>query len=645
MPTSINPKEVEWEEINPTEVQWEREQELQQFTAPFPTEKIPFEQPRTFLEQTISEFKEPTNIGGMAGGIAGGIIGGPPGAIGGAAGGGFLASVMQDQYNLLKSYVDYWKIKQTRPDLMEISQLPGVDVDVMEILKEGGISALEQAIYEAIPEAGIGAVHAAGARPLFKKLTGKVYEETGKVLKTLPRLGRKKNILPILPHEATQGTLLDIAHNVSAYSLLGSHRIVDWYIPMRERAINDMVDAIADEMGTKISREQIGQYVVDTVFRRKNIRAAAIKPIDDALSPLMRGKSANLSEVKRFFEPFEKELERGVAEYPESFERVIAKARNKPDAGLWSDVKLWRSQIDREISAANFQLGTDDITIGHLRKARKMLTKILREGAEDVGGDAPILWRAYNETYAKKSRELNRRFVKRLFDQIKKNETPHLAADRIFQKDALENIRGIKKLFGEGSQEFSDLRRWYFQKTISESSGKVGEREILQGEKLFDNLLGKNSLGEDYLKELYSPKQYDLLKDFSISMQRIAKSEGTGTGRIFIQLSQAGAAMGFFTYGELGGSERSKKTAYIILGGPVVLSRILTNPRFGRAVIEGLNTPRISPRFASNILRTTDMINKENIQESKERVLWRGDYTKKMKDNIWIKTREPERKQ
>ena len=65
------------------------------------------------------------------------------------------------------------------------------------------------------------------------------------------------------------------------------------------------------------------------------------------------------------------------------------------------------------------------------------------------------------------------------------------------------------------------------------------------------------------------------LKALNVAQQ---KGIETGAGTLFLQAGQFGSALGFLTLG--GGDPGTVATSALILGGPAVISRAFTNPKF-----------------------------------------------------------------
>ena len=574
------------------------------------------------------------NIGGTIGGVAGSVIGsGAPGVgtiaggMAGAALGGSLGAATED---LIK-----YAASTFAPEL-NVNNLPfSTEEETEDYIKKYGLAATRQAAYDFA-----GGMIAKGtfavARPVFKWVFGKIHPEVATVLRVLPMLNKGKT-MPIMAHEATQGTLLDIASNVVEGSMLGQSRVIDWFKPMREKVVNDMLDAMVDQLGRYATPEQIGNFITETVWGRITARTAATKPLWDDIARLMKDELIDIRRLKKIgiIKQYTHAIEElGTGKLSEDMVKIVNSINSLPDYASWNAADALRKDVARQIREATFKLGKQDILAKGLGDTQTELYKASRRAADRAGH--LYEWNLARRTTAKMSVEIDQKFVKGLFDRIRRLDNPDIAVNQIFSRNGRANLVAIKKLLGPDSDEVKSLGVYYLKTVLSDPKVRSPEG-LLNGKAFYNNIFGKGqyAYGEEFLKELLKPDQLSNLHDVAKTLDFLSREQGIGTGKVWIQLQQASSVGAFF--GLAFGGPTIKTGSAAILFGPLLLSRLLTSKRFTNALIHGIGKPKYSKDAISAMLRITDIVNEERIEMVKQMMIDESERRKKEASNIFMR--------
>jgi hypothetical protein len=553
-----------------------------------PSTRIPHGVTRAFPQQSwyaqmAEEMISPENVGAMAGEALGFAFGGPPGMIAGGGLGGMTGRASEKATGMVLDYIDSFSQKGQRPSELDAMVLPETGEDWQGFAKELGWSGVSQA---ALSGLGLGIFRAAarGLKVGRQAVFGKMLPEARETMRTLGPWMKGK-MLPLLPAEATQGWLLDVAHNVTEASILGGKKIADVYKISRKEAIERMITAISRQVGKGASPDVIGDMFINTVRGKMSARSAVTAPLWQQIDDIMGKGRVNIKPIKKFLETSKELIAETRGEYPADFMKFIKRAFAKEDELSWMAARKWKSHLGRMLRETEFTVGKDDETYRMLLKTQNKLQGALREATEEVGGDAPKLWGNINTIYAKMSREINSKFVRRLFSQAK--DKPEIFTRRLFQKGNITEVRKAKELIGSQTEEWKLLKRFHIEDVITRATDKRGAFKGIDFKNIFK---GKGSIGEDVVKEIYSPQEYKILSDIADAVAFVESRQGGGTGAVFIQLAQAGAIPSMI-YGAARGNALALGSGAAIWVGPSVLASAFTNPTTAKIMILPIPQP------------------------------------------------------
>ncbi len=183
-------------------------------------------------------------------------------------------------------------------------------------------------------------------------------------------------------------------------------------------------------------------------------------------------------------------------------------------------------------------------------------------------------------------------------------QNPAENVTRLLQPDAVETLRELRSAVSpEAWQAYQSAS---LEKLLRASSS--GDSTVISAPMLSRKL---KALSDPTLKELFPADGGQAVKDFARLLRTVGKSKD-GTGKMFIQLAQAGAlssaiggALGGIAFGAPGAAVGALAGAAPILITPNMLSRILTNPKALKWLTTGLTMrpgSKIATRSAFQLL-------------------------------------------
>ncbi len=565
-------------------------------------------------KQSFLKFLEevPEQAGGLVGGLLG-IPGGVPGMVGGAALGGAGAKAAQQLIN--------------RGFGLEA---PGT---ATEAAKEIGLAGGKQALYEAGGQIGarvVGKVIAPFAKTVSPEAriaaqTLEQYMPTEKLHLLRPASWfTKQKVSGLLPAEATENRALDLLSNIAEGSFIGGKRIADFKDITRVKATENMVDDLISMFGERAEADMVGDAFVASVERNIEPSRLAAKvlynSVDDIAKTLYKTVEVKRKVPTGLFDSAGKQIEREITEtvreelFPtkqlKEFAKPLAlKAKelggieaanagddlvraimDLPDTVSFSTMQELRSRLISKIDEFSV-INKKAPAIGKAKKMTALTDEIIGKTLSKESPEGLAIWRQANKLYRTGNEQFNNTFIRRLVKEATDKGNPEVIAQKIFKTGAISNIRRTK--IAVDPQTFKQLKSIYVQDLVRTSSKEEGN---IVGQTLYNKLYGKTGMGEKTLREIFNPEEFNALKNTVTTLQTIQKASPSGTGKMWIQLTQAGAVVGLF-------DERTRPYAMTVIGGPLVLSRLMTNPRFAKLLTEGYTLPARSPQLLSVVGR------------------------------------------
>ncbi len=503
-----------------------------------------------------------------------------------------------------------------------------------EIIKEGALGVAG--------EAGGRVVVGAGGRALrFIKPRPVVSEEAARAIRFLDEnlpfhersrfnplryiVGKEtKRKLTLLPAEATESRAMDILNNLSESSIIGGGGLAT-FKTNRTKALVNIADDIIDTFGARAEPDMVGElFLKATQGELKASRTGAeviYNTVEDILRPAiardpLTGITREVSRVnvpmkqaKEFIEPLLKEARKlkglGGAEAGDDIALIIDSYGDFLD---FSTAKELRSRLIAK--ADQFSVTNPKAKIiGRAKKLVGIIDDAMEKSLKIAGEDEALrLLREANRLWRTGDEAFNSAFIRRLIKLGEQQGNPEAIAKAILKDRAVSNVRRAKTAVGGMHTDSWQRLQSYFTQDIFERSTKRGTSE-LTGIGLEANL---KRMGEQTLREIYTPGQLTKLRRFANVLKVTQAKQAEGTGRMFIQLSQAGAVLSV-PFGE-----GMNRTAATILLAPGILAKAFTIPEVADILIHGFRAGAKTKIAAGAMGRfVTDVINLQ-FREQKE---------------------------
>jgi len=434
---------------------------------------------------------------------------------------------------------------------------------------------------------------------------------------------------PLLPAEATENRVLDLLDNISSSSLIGGSAMQK-YKAGRKLFMDNLADDILNAVGRNADPDDIGNLFLNIVDDNLKLNRVAANnmynTVEDLLTPVSRRifpkdilgtplEGIGLAQLKteriirapikiNRLKIFARKIERVSSQAPDISaeamgDDIVKEILDMPDTVDFAVAKDLKTRLMKKI---DFFDATDKKAParGIAKKGISMLDDAIEYQLKNNHPGAYNMWREANKIWESTGEQFNNRFIRKMIRMTDPDlgGDPEVLVQNIFKSGRVGRIDRVKNALDirtsqEGKALWNKMRSWVIHDSFKRATNKDGE---LIGSALEETLFGRTGLGDKVLNRTFSPDEMANIKEFSNALKMIQERTKEGTGKIFIQLSQAGAIMGIAT-------GRMRKAAITILGGPYIFSRIFTNPAMGRRLIEGLKLGNNPKAFISVMSR------------------------------------------
>lgn len=546
---------------------------------------FPTEQPIDVKKLLESEFPIGATLGGITGGLVGLSRGVTPAAI--LSGAGAAAGEFSEQR--VRSLLGF-----STPD----SFLDGLS----EVGKEGllGVGA----------ELGARVVLGGGEK-LLRLLTNRIPPSRTQAIRFLEdRLGQK---VGLTPGEATEFRPFDILENITDASAIGGNRFFD-FKRNRVLALERFASAFGDDIGSKLSSDQVGQLVLDVINRRVAPRKAGASVLFNTVGDATRNIKNLVPVAKRVNTGLVDTRGRPIIrEVTEQIEQDIVDMRPVKEfmrrlTKDQKDIKLGRNLSGNDLRDAILS-EKDFMSVPQAQAFRSLVLKAVDE-TRVISPNAPAIRLARNAqasilSQIRKSlqkfapnqldnfdearrltfeanKPFNDKFIQRLIrsSDVKFGGKPGILVNKIFTRDNTAQIKNLKQFIDKDT--FTQMKGFFTRDVFAKSvDPKTGN---LVGSKLNSNLFGRTGVGETSLKEIFNPKELSSLRQLTNALEVTQAAQSEGLGKVFIQLKQAGAIV------QVGAAAFTAQQGNIgesaaILIAPALIARAFTNPTFVKTLL------------------------------------------------------------
>jgi len=408
--------------------------------------------------------------------------------------------------------------------------------------------------------------------------------------------GRMKPFLT--PAEATESRVLDIMENVGENSMIGGGRFQEFKFK-RQAVLDDISNELIDQFGKVASPEEFGELFVRAVEKKQ----ATVKPVVNMLynkaSELAGDVSVSTKQLKSFVEPIRETAAplRGI-EGANAGDDLIDAVLNLPDDVSFEVAKELRTRLMSKVNEISV-LNKKAPAIGKANKLIGLIDTEMKKTLSDKSPEALRAWTTANKFYKETGDRFNNTLIRTMLKKADNlNMGPETIGKAFFKPGNTTGVKQLKNILAP--DEYQKAQGFFMHNVFEKSTDVKGN---ISGQKLINNLRGKpTSFGEPFLKEVFTSEQIKSLDNFAEALKLSQAEQGSGTGKMWIQLAQPGAVVGLAT-----GFEALSTS---ILIGPALMSKAMLNPKLSKLLTEGLHAPAGSEKLSGIMARlTAAMIN------------------------------------
>lgn len=407
----------------------------------------------------------------------------------------------------------------------------------------------------------------------------------------------------VTPGEATNTRMLDVLENVAEGSFFGGGRIAATK-KNTKNILSNTVDDLVSSIGPQTDRKQLRSMISDTLASGKEtfetisrgwykgldklvpsttetitervntgILDAAGNPIYKAVSKEVQKGPVDIRSIKKMASSFKSLAEKGgLGEGATEFSKIIQKGDNL----TFTEAKELRTSL---FTLADSPELVGKVPLAKFTQLAGAVDNAMEKAARKAGGSAWEDFRNISEAYKSGSGHFRDRLIR---DLTKKDAD--LVVDTLLTTREPISIEHARKIITAGDQTlWPKVQNAFMGRVINEAKDPItGE---LSAKKALIALSDFEKSGA--AKEFFPKGETEAIKKALGGLHAIQEKVTEGTGRIAIQLMQAGAlagaltgGVGFIFTGDMGTSAGAgiSTGGLVILGGPAAIGRLLTNP-------------------------------------------------------------------
>jgi len=524
----------------------------------------------------------PEVVGGLVGSIAGGVSGSIIPVIGTVGTGMVLAGLGAAEGRYYKKL---------------INNLIGGDSELL-----GWNTAKDLLItfgFEAMGE-GVGMFLAKLLRPL----AGKISPQTMKGIDNFIEHGGR-----MTPAQATDNWLARFMENVAEKGA-GSGGIIEGFKEGQRESIDNWTKHLASEYGPSLRPDWFGNMVQSSLNKKGSLFRAAAGPIFKRVDVLtekvivskghIENTAQNLLKELKIYGPGNKELKLEklfAASGQKQTQGMLEEMLSLPETLTFSDAQKLRSAW-HAVAQSPVTLVPDNVS-RHAKLMVKAVDTAMVDMSKGLSKEAKEAFRFANEFWKSGKDKFNDTFITSVLKQ-----DPERVGKFALVDGGITNIRKLKNIVGQGSHDWKKLQAGYVQNLFEKN-----EKGLLVADDIRSKM---KSMGEPALREIFNGGRK--VKDINklVDTLEIIQKEGSGTGKMLIQLAQGGA-LSALVFAPLGSTARAG--AGLIVLGPIGIAKLVTHPKGIKWLTEGLTTPHGKADKAIKLsTRLIALMAKENIE-------------------------------
>ncbi len=428
-----------------------------------------------------------------------------------------------------------------------------------------------------------------------------------------------------LPAQFSENQLIDTVQSIGEGSLVGSN-VIFQFKRGQKVALKQLEKELAETFlkgAEKRGNAEMGAILFDTITGKQKAFKETASQLYGAIDDISGGVRVDITDLKRFAQA---EIDRGVraggvGQTPTS-RTLLNRIVNLDDVDFRTgqDIKSGLGDIIRK---GESKLTPDPKSVGLGKQLIGRMDNAMERAAKSGPQGLFEKWRAADKFFKTGSLGVNSKIIRRLTRKL--IDEPEIAARAIFQPRSSRQIQLVKKVAGK--KTFNELRSTWLEQLLKDSASKeVGE----EGELLGKTFLNKfNNMGDDTLKAIFTPTEIGQIRDLGKTAAILQKRTGGVGGSL--KILQGVAAFGlvaspFLPEGEF--RNLSGTAAGMILLGPAVIARMMTNPTSARLLSEGFKLGTgtrqgvaLTARLIKDVLRTRAAINKQEAKRQRRLAL------------------------
>lgn len=550
----------------------------------------------------VDEEGKPFPVGATIGGTVGAILAAPftpiaPLAIPAGAGLGAMAGEAGEQ--LIRRGFGMEGVPQTSEEAAKRIGTEGAIAAIAEPISRIGLKAAGKVFRAIKPRPEV----TPEAERAIKFLDENLPEQERSVLNPFRYIKGKEvqKKLTLLPAEATESRSLDMLHNVSENAILGGNTI-DAFKKNRAKALANIADDIVTSFGDFGSADDIGELFVRATNGELKMSRVPATIMYNTVTDLAKNTKVSIKSLKQFGSPLldvAEELQ-GVGAI-EAGDDILASIASMGDDISFEAAQELRSRLINKIDAFSVT-NPKAKAIGKSRKLIGLMDNSIENSLKKDGQtEALRIFREANRLWKEGSSNFDNKFIRGLIRVAEDQGNPELIVQRIFKDKAVSNIKRAKTAVGGIHTNSWKRMQGIFTENLITKSTTPGTKE-LTGKRMLANI---DRMGKQALREIYTPGQLNKVKEFANALDIVQAKQAEGTGKMFIQLTQAGAILAIPT-------GRATGSSAAILLAPAVLAKAFTNPKIANVLIQGIKAGEKSKIAAGAMGRfVTDLTNYE----------------------------------
>ncbi len=426
--------------------------------------------------------------------------------------------------------------------------------------------------------------------------------------------GFRRAQMRFLPATFSQNQIIDTIQGIGEGSLIGSNTIFQFkrgirkaVVQLQKELVEDFTKGAANK-GTLASATVLFDAIKGNRTAWSKAGGMLYRTLDD------EGVEVSMTAMKKFTKgQWDLILETGEIAGDPKLNAIFRKGGTKlPLSASFEGSHLLRSKLLSIERAAKRGVIPKHQTA---KIARDMINTIT-DSMQTAAKVKPGLFKQYRQAadfWSAGSKKFDNDIVRGLTRRLKNH--PQLAALAVFHPNTAQEIKLVRIAAGE--KAFKEMRGAWLEQLLKDSASKeIGEEGVLMGTGFLNKF---QNMGDETLATIFTKKQISAIEDLAKTAAFAQlKTGGVGGSLKIVQGIAAFSlvASPLLPEGDFRGITRG--TAGVILLGPAVIGRMMTNPTLARLLSEGFKLGTgtrqgvaLTARLVRAVIKTRAQLNKE----------------------------------